>query len=565
MVYERSAKHLKLTPQIRKCFGIDSSEVTPDELMKAILKADVELLWFGGIGTFLKSSKQSHADADDKSNDAGRIDANEVRAKVIGEGANLGVTQLARIEYARLGGRINTDFIDNSGGVDCSDHEVNIKILLADVVARGKMTLAQRNKLLEQMTNDVAALVLRDNYQQTQALSLLQFRAKEEIGMHAEFIRDLEKSGLINRQLEGLPDEETLTRIMRDGAGLTRPEFSVLLAYAKMTLFTQILKTRIPDDLAMEWMLFDYFPKALHKFDDEIKNHKLKREIIATQIVNLLVNRMGPVFVRSRILKTGASIEEVIKAFMIVTDSFRVNDTWKSIEALDNVVNSRVQMAALFEAAQVVKREVTWFLRFGGGNLKVDEEIAAVKPGIELLEKIIDQVLPDSVKTTLRQNEAKLVGGGMPKKIAEEIAVTTLLSSANDIIAISRRTKGDLQAIAAAYFQTGEKLGLDWLREQAAQLSPENAWQARAISGLMDDFYSQQAALTSVILLAVKKPAGKSAKGRDNLIHEWFEQHHEMVAKIAQLIQDLKEEPTVKLEMLTLVSQRIGQLVYQVQ
>jgi glutamate dehydrogenase len=557
MIYERSAKSIKLTPQIKKCFGITDDQVPPDELIRAILKADVELIWFGGIGTFLKSSKQSHADVDDKTNDALRIDATEVRAKVIGEGANLGVTQLARVEYAQGGGRINTDFIDNSGGVDCSDHEVNIKILLADVVAKGNMTLPQRNKLLEQMTDDVAALVLRDNYQQTQSLSQLQYRAKEYLGLHAEFIRDLEKAGLIKRTLEGLPDDETLSRLARDGKGLTRPELAILLAYAKMTLFNQVMSTGIPDDPAMEGVLFDYFPKALHKFPAEIRNHKLKRGIIATQIVNILVNRMGPVFVQSRIRKAGASAEEVIRAFMIVVDAFGVNNTWKTVEALDGKGTAPVQMAALYEISQVVKRAVTWFLRFGGGHLKVEEEIASFKPGIETLKKEIGNVIPASVNEMLRRTATKFAEKGMPQKIAEEIAVMNLLSSANDIITIAHRTQGDIEEIAAAYFQTGEKLGLDWLRRQASHLTPENDWQARVISGLTDDFYSQQAALTSAILRASKKSQKK-------LVDTWFEQHQEMVGKIVQMIADLKLEKFVELEMLTLVSQRIGQLVNQV-
>ncbi len=524
MIYERSAKTLKLTPQIRKCFGLKGDHVTPDDLVRAILKADVELIWFGGIGTFLKSARQSHADADDKANDAVRVDANEVRAKVIGEGANLGVTQLARIEYARCGGMINTDFIDNSGGVDCSDHEVNIKILLADVMARGKMTLVQRNKLMAEMTDEVSALVLRDNYQQTQALSLLLYKAKEQLGLQTDFLRDLEKTGLINRQLEGLPDDETLERLARDGGGLTRPELAVLLAYTKMTLFNQVITTDLPDDPAMDRLLIDYFPKALHKFDAEIKAHKLKREIVATQIVNILVNRMGPVFVRSRMLKTGASIEEVMKAFMIVMESFRMHDALMAIEKLDAKVPHEEQMAALFAAAQMVKRAVTWFLRFGGGNLQIDEAIAAFQPGIETL-----------------------------KKDSGEIA----MFSATDIITIARRIKGDIATVAAAYFQIGEKLGLDWLREQAALIVPENAWQARVIGGLMDDFYIQQAALTSVIL----QSATKSFR---NVIPDWFAHHREAMDKITQLVDGLKLERKVQLEMLTLVSQRIGQLVYQV-
>ncbi|MDE2336141.1 MAG: NAD-glutamate dehydrogenase [Alphaproteobacteria bacterium] len=565
MVYERSAKTLKLTPQIKKCFGIEEDHVTPDELILAILKAEAELIWFGGIGTYIKSSKQSHADVDDKSNDAIRVDATEVRARVIGEGANLGVTQLARVEYARLGGRINTDFIDNSGGVDCSDHEVNIKILLADVMAKRRMTLPQRNKLLQKMTKEVAALVLRDNYQQTQSLSLLQFRAKENLGMHAEFIRDLEKAGLIRRALEGLPDEETLVRLQREGRGLTRPELSILLAYAKMTLFTELMKTDLPDDPALEGMLFDYFPKELHKYGKEIRNHKLKRGIIATQVVNVLVNRMGPTFVQSRILKVGASGEEVIRAFMIVMESFRVNEILASVEALDGKAPYQAQMTAFHEVSQMVKRAVTWFLRFGGGHLQVTAGIASYKPGVEMLRRDIRRVIPQGINEGLARAEAKFIDKGLPVDIAEEIAVLNLLSSANDIITIAHRAKGDIRAVAAAYFETGELLGLDWLRRQAALIEPQSSWQARVVSGLTDDFFSQQAALTSAILHAggKKKSSGTAAQMQKKRIDAWFDGHQDVVGKIVQMVSDLKREKDVELEMLTLVSQRIGQLVHQ--
>ena len=564
MIYERSAKFLKLTPQIRKCFGIAEDQVTPDDLIKAILKADVGLLWFGGIGTFVKSSRESHEDSDDKSNDAVRVDSSEIMAKVIGEGANLGLTQLARVEYAHCGGRINTDFIDNSGGVDCSDNEVNIKILLTDVMAKGELTLSQRNKLMGQMTDDVAALVLRDNYQQSQALSLLLFKARKQLGLHADFIRDLEKSGITSRQLEGLPDDETLVRMMRDGKGLTRPELSVLLAYAKITMFTHLMKSDILDDPAMEGLLFDYFPKVLHKYNDEIRNHKLKRGIIATKIVNTLINRMGPTFIRSCILKTGASVEEVVRAFIIATEAFRARDVWKMIEGFDNKVPYLMQMTALSETSKVIKRAVIWFLRFGGGHLKVNEEIAVFKSGIDLLKEGMEQSIPESVSNTLRKVEMTFSENGMPEKIAGEVAAMILLSSATDIIAIARKKKGDIKLIASAYFQIGEKIKFGWLRQQASQIVPENDWQARVISGMMDDFYIQQAVLTSTILHVVKKSVKKDAEGQMKLVNEWFDGHQDMIGKITQLVSDLSLEQKICLEMLMLASQRIGQIIYQV-
>jgi glutamate dehydrogenase len=321
------------------------------------------------------------------------------------------------------------------------------------------------------------------------------------------------------------------------------------------------MASNIPDDPAMEDLLFDYFPKVLHKYDVEIRNHKLKRGIIATQIVNVLVNRMGPVFVQSRTYKTGASAEAVIRAYMIVTEAFGVPETLKSIEALDNKVDCAVQLAALYDVYLVVKRAVTWFLRFGATSLQVKENIKASKPGLDVLKKDIEGLIPDTVRDQMHAARAKFVEKGMPLKIAEEIAVMSLLASANDIITIADRMSSDVRTVATAYFQTGERLGLDWLRRQAGHLVPENDWQARVISGLTDDFFSQQAALTAGILRGMKKGA---KGGQAKLVDEWFESHHDMIAKIVQLVEDLKRMKTVELEMLTLVSQRIGQLVHQV-
>lgn len=559
-IFERSAKSVKISAQVKKLLGLDRDTMSPDELVTAILKADVELMWFGGIGTYVKSSRQSHADADDKSNDAVRVDARDMRALVIGEGANLGVTQLARVEYARKGGRINTDFIDNSAGVDCSDHEVNIKILLSDVMTRRKMSIAARNKLLESMTEEVGKLVLRDNYQQTQSLSLQEMLATEHINMHAELVRDLEKSGLVKRALEGLPDDETFARMARDGQGLTRPELSVLTSYIKIVLYKRILESDIPDAPAMEKHLFEYFPKALQKYKDEILAHKLRREIIATQIVNTLVNRMGAVFVASRVSKTGEREEEVVKAFLIVQEAYGLDDIWQKVEALDNRVPSQVQLSTLKEVFSVVKRAVTWFLRYGGDNLHVESEVEAFRPGIDVLRKTVRHMVSADIRATIQLTETKLSEWGVPGAIAADIAVMKLLSSASDIVNISRKSEDDVQEIAPAYFMVGERLGLDWLRNQAAGIIPANAWQARVMGGLLDDFYIHQAAITSAIFGGVSRKTRVDAK----LIDQWFGKHAEMVSKITQLVEDLRAEPKVELDMLVLVSQRIGQLVHVV-
>jgi glutamate dehydrogenase len=558
-VFERSAKTIKLTSQMKKAYDLHEDSVTPDELIRAILKSNVDLLWLGGIGTFVKGSKQSNADADDKTNDNLRVDAQDVRAKVIGEGANLGVTQYARVEYARHGGRINTDFIDNSGGVDCSDHEVNIKILLSDVVGRGKLSMEARNKLLADMTDEVATLVLRDNYQQSQSLSLQQYLARDHLGLHTEFIRALEKAGTIKRSLEGLPDEETLKALSKERGGLTRPELCIITSWAKIELYKELLNTEVPDEARNEALLFDYFPKALHKYKDEIRNHKLRREIIATQIVNMIVNRMGPVFVMSRMQKTGAPLAEVVKSFMIVYEAYGLQEMWNGIEALDNKVPAALQLEALNDVFQVAKRTVTWYLRFGGGNLDISKEIESFKPGVDMLKKSIVKMVPEELRQSALESEAHFIKDGMPASLGAEISAVKLLSSATDIISITAATEGDMKAIAETYFTVGDRLGLGWLRMKVGDIVPANSWQARVMGGLTDDFFIQQAAITSSVVTSVKKN-GKLDRAQ---VEKWFAQNQDRADKISGLVADLRAQPKVDLEMLVLVSQRIGQLIHQ--
>ena len=556
-VFDRSAKSLKLSASIRRCLDIEEETLTPDELVRAILKAQVDLLWLGGIGTYIKAQRQSHADADDRANDGVRVDAKELRVRVVGEGANLGVTQLARVEFAQKGGHINTDFIDNSAGVDCSDHEVNIKILLNDVMGRGKMTLAQRDKLLENMTKEVGNHVLQDNYQQTQSLTMQLHLAREHLGLHSQLMRHLEKENLIRRSLEGLPDEENINRLQKEGLGLSRPELCVLMSWSKIDLYNEVLKSDVPDIPMMETLLFDYFPEPLHKFKAEIKGHKLRREIIATQLVNTIVNRMGAVFVQSRVAKTGASAAEVVKAFAVVTQVYDLPALWKSIEELDNKVPAAVQLQALAELFKQVKRVVTWHLRFGG-DLDIASEIKAFKPGIELLRKSIRGMVTPDVRADVEEMEREMTASGMPEKIAAEIYTLDLLAAASDIISIAHRTERDITAIAEVYFGVGEVMGIDWLRLQADDVTPSNSWQARVKGGLMDNFYIHQAALASNIITAAKK---KDKLDRA-LVAKWFADKGDRAEKIVQLVNELRAQTKVDLEMLVMADQRIGQLVY---
>ncbi|MEQ9198960.1 MAG: NAD-glutamate dehydrogenase, partial [Rhodospirillales bacterium] len=320
-IFERSAKSIRLSPEIRKLFDITETELAPSDLIRAMLKAKVDLLWFGGIGTYIKSSDESHTDAGDRANDALRVNGEDLRARVIGEGANLGTTQLGRIEAAMAGVRLNTDSIDNSAGVDCSDHEVNIKILLGGVVSDGDMTMKQRNKLLVEMTDEVGELVLRDNYLQSQAISLVEHGGVAGLHPQRQLMRMLERQGRLNRSIEYLPDDEELQDRQNQKIGLTRPEISILMPYAKIWLYDELLASDLPDDPQLEEDLVRYFPTALReKFREQIGGHRLRREIITTVVANSMINRVGGWFAAEIGERTGMGLVDIARAYTITRD-----------------------------------------------------------------------------------------------------------------------------------------------------------------------------------------------------------------------------------------------------
>ena len=558
-IYERDEKILELTPEIKQRLDIDKDKVTPNELIRAILKARTDLLWFGGIGTYIKSTKQSHADAGDKSTDALRVNASEVRAKVIGEGANLAVTQLGRIEFDEKGGKINTDFIDNSGGVDSSDHEVNIKILLTDVMRQtsSDMDIKSRNKLLESMTEEIAAHVLRNNYQQAQALSLAEFQARENLQLQEDFIKDLEREKGLKRSIEGLPDEETIELRMRTGKGLTRPELAILISYAKINFTQDLLASDIPDEKEMQSWLFDYFPDVLEeKFEKEIKRHKLAREIVATTMANSLVNRMGPTFLKGRMNKTGANPAEIAKAYIIVRDAYDLRDSWDAIEALDNKVPAEVQLKAMKEIASLSEHAISWFLTRLGRDLNIGKDIAAYGENIAILRKNLDKVMTPALKEMVEQRQAAGHRDGLPEDLANQIALMPVLSSACDIIRIATEQKTDLLQTARAYFEIGDEFHMNWLRQQARYLPTDDHWQTEATSGLIDQLYSCQAFLTVRIL---KDIGDKKAKGQSTA-QTWIKNHEEQIVRLEKLFAELRRSGTIDLPMLIIAEQRLRAL-----
>ena len=560
-IYSRADKVLKLTPEIMQRFDLENNEVSPQELMHAILRARTDLLWFGGIGTYIKSSRESDADAGDKANDAIRLNGRDVRAKVIGEGANLGVTQLGRIEFAEHGGRINTDFVDNSGGVNSSDLEVNIKILMSDVMQSKahNMNLKSRNKLLSDMTDDIAAQVLRNNYQQAQAISLAEVQAAENLQIHDDFISDLERENGLNRVLEGLPDSETVELRLRTGKGLTRPELCVLVSHAKIALAHQLLKCDIPDTLDLDEWLLCYFPAPLRKkYAKEINDHRLKREIICTTMANSLINRMGPTLLKSLMGKTGASIAEVARAYLLVRDAFGLRKLWDAIEALDNQIPADVQLRAMREIARLAEHAITWFLTRLGRPLDLNKDVISYGNGIAELRQNFDTLLTDELMTSVRQHQEAWQRDGLPKALARDIALMPALSSACDIIRISLENKSNLPHTAGSYFELGEYFHMDWLRQQARYLNSEDHWHAQATAGLVDQLYSCQAILTVRVL---KDSSGTAPKGEySSLAQHWLARQEQKVKQLNPLFASLRRAGTVDLPMLVIAEQRLRQL-----
>ena len=495
-VFERSAKSIVLSEQIRARFDIDESQVTPNELISYLLSARVDLLWNGGIGTYVKSSEESHADVGDKANDTLRIDGVDLRCKVVGEGGNLGMTQLGRVEYCLEGGRCNTDFIDNAGGVDCSDHEVNIKILLNAIVARGELTQAKRDTLLESMTDSVAALVLKNNFRQAQAISLVEYQAEARAGEYQRFIREFEASGRLDRALEFLPSDDELLERRTHGKTLTRPELSVLVSYNKAALKEQLIEAGLNHDACLESALQSAFPAQLvDLYPAEIQEHGLRTEIIATQIANDMVNRMGLNFVLRQQNATGASVADVARAYMAVMAIYRLPALWDQIEAFDSMRDSGVQMEMMLTLVSLVKRTVRWLLRNRRRDLSPGILIDQFSPAVARLPEAFSTLLRGSTADHYQNLIEHYLDQGVEQSLAESVAGTYYSYMALGIIQAAADAEAPLLDVANLYFAIGEKLQLDWFSSQIMATKVENEWQALARDTYLEDLEWQQRTL----------------------------------------------------------------------
>jgi len=539
-IFERNAKTLKLSKEIMDALDIPTNAVTPNELMRYILLANVDLLWFGGIGTYVKSFNESDADADDRANDAIRVDAKDLRVKVIGEGANLGITQLARVEYALKGGRLNTDAIDNSGGVDCSDHEVNIKILLNTLVSEGRMDEPARNKLLAKMTTEVGDLVLRDNYLQTQCItfySQLSYRFAE---LHERFLNHLEHESLLDKRLEFLPDEEVLKERIPQRVGFTRPEYAVILAYGKIFLKQHLLASDYLDHPIFEKDLINYFPTPLREeFREDILKHPLRREIIATQLTNRIVARMGGTFIYAMHEASNAPYADIAKSFVLTEALFGLEKIYEAGEKMDYKVDFKTQHAVYKVARELGWDSTFWFLTKYDGKLDFDEVIATYDNGIGTIRGKLDNILHGHMKGVYQERVASYTKQGVPAKVADMVSKHSMLSHVADAVYISATNNFNPLRTADMYFQVGETFGLNKLIGSAKQMPVENDWHRRALDMLVEEIYSFQAHLAKIILTAAK---GKSAKPAA-VLNKWYEQNKETLTPIQDVLAGLEDEP----------------------
>ncbi|MPZ33517.1 MAG: NAD-glutamate dehydrogenase [Rhodospirillales bacterium] len=559
-IYDRAAKSIALSAEARAVLGIEAPTMTPIDLMRAILTAPVDLLYFGGIGTCVKASSESQADAGDRANDQLRINGNQVRARVIGEGANLGFTQRGRVEAALAGRKINTDALDNSAGVDTSDHEVNIKIVTGEAINRGALRREDRDALLFSMTDEVASLVLRHNYQQSQAISVAEAQVGEEHDRLERFMRALERNGRLDRAVEFLPDSLAMRTRGQNRQYLTRPELSVLLAYAKIDLNDEILDSDLPDDPLLEDELLRYFPTALsEKHEPSIRAHRLRREITALQVVNSLVNRCGPTFVRNMAGRTGAPAAAIARAFTVVRDAWKLRDLWGDIEALDAALKAEAQIRMLVASQRFLTRTVQWALRRLPqpiDALAATEQLAAA---VAALGELPADLIGEAESAALAERAAAFEAMGAPAGVARRAAALETLAAAGDLMVAARANGVSIEAAARLYFRLGERLSLARLSIAAQKLPREGQWPAQAALAVQDELVTLHADLLASALGAAGSQAADKA---DAAIARWSEPRKLALDRVDRLLkEDLATAGMLDLAMLSVATAELRTLI----
>ncbi len=502
-VWPRSAKSVPVSPQTRTALGIDAgiTALSPDELISAVLAAPVDLLWNGGIGTYVKASYQSNADVGDRSNDAVRIDGSQVRARVVGEGGNLGLTQAGRIEYSLAGGLVNTDFIDNSAGVDTSDHEVNIKILLDDAIRNGALPATARHDLLEDMTDDVAALVLRHNYRQNMALAAARAQAPSLLHVHARYLRKLVRDKRLDPEADVLPGEREIAERRSAGKGLTNPEFALLLAHTKISASEEVVASTLPDDPYLRGVLTAYFPAQLRdRFADLMETHRLRREIITTSAVNEMIDTSGTTFLFRLIEETGASVPDLTRAWMVAREVFDMPAFWAQVEELEGQVSLAAQITLLLEGRKLTERAARWLLHNRRPPFDIAATVGFFADGVRTVRSALPKTLTGRDLSTFEERRDSYLGLGVPLDLAERVAGMVPTYSAFDIVQVASAAGRGIEETAEVYFDLADRLQITRLRDRITALPREDRWSTMARAALRDDLYAAHASLTQDVL-----------------------------------------------------------------
>ncbi|MFG2332331.1 NAD-glutamate dehydrogenase [Streptomyces sp. NPDC048604] len=564
-IHPRTAKSIPVNAHMRAALGIEEgvTKMTPAELMKTILQSPVDLLWNGGIGTYVKSSAESNADVGDKANDAIRVDGQDVRAKVVGEGGNLGATQLGRIEFARtggpegLGGKINTDAIDNSAGVDTSDHEVNIKILLNGLVAEGDMTVKQRNKILAEMTDEVGALVLRNNYAQNTALANAVAQSPSLLHAHQRFMRRLGRDGALDRSLEFLPNDRQVRELLNTSRGLSQPELAVLLAYTKITVADELIGTGLPDDPYLKGLLHAYFPTQLReKFPEAVEGHPLRREIVTTILVNDTVNSGGSTFLHRLREETGASIEEIVRAQTAARAIFRLGEVWDAVEALDNKVPAEVQTRMRLHSRRLVERGTRWLLGNRPQPLELAETIEFFSERVEQVWAKLPQLLRGSDLEWYESILEELTSVGVPEELALRVAGFSSAFPTLDVVAIADRTDKDPLAVAEVYYDLGDRLRITELMDRIIELPRNDRWQSMARASIREDLFAAHASLTADVL-----SAGNGTSTPEERFKAWEEKNAAILGRARTTLEEIQGSDAFDLANLSVAMRTIRSML----
>jgi len=536
-IFSRAAKSITLTPEMKKMLGTKKASMTPNELIKASLMMNYDLLWNGGIGTYIKHSKETDADVGDRANDALRINGKDLGAKVFGEGGNLGATQLGRIEFATQGGRVNTDFIDNVGGVACSDNEVNIKILLNGLVAEGDLTRKQRDELLYSMTDEVSELVLKDCYRQTHTLSITQSKGTSTLKEKIRFIHALEKDGKLDRAIEFIPTDEELAERAAAGKDLTRPELSVLVSYAKMVLKESLVTDEITENPYYRQLLVKSFPRPLReKFNDAMDNHPLRKEIIATKLANNIVNDMGLNFMVRMNEETGANEAEIALCYSIASEIFQMRETWLSISDLDNKIPSSVQTEMLYQLRRTVRRATRWFLRHRTKAQSIEQAIEIFSPTFADLSENLTKYIVKTESDRIVSAREELTQSGVPADIAQRIVSLSSLFSVMDLTQIAQNSNRKIDMVSHTYFKLGAQMGLHWFLDQITNQPVSNHWQALARASYREELDWQQRTLSEVVLNSFE---GENSDV-DGQIEQWMDSQDLLLQRWKQMLTEFK-------------------------